>query len=70
MPGLFQYRPGKTEDIWDDPIYWRACRSRGARRTLRIGGRLILGLVVINSVMRRDPGVGGLWAQFADVSGV
>jgi ABC-type transport system involved in multi-copper enzyme maturation permease subunit len=69
VPGLFRVRSGKTEDIWDDPVYWRACRSRGARRTLRIGGRLILGLLIVMTVMKRDPGVGGLWAQFADVSG-
>ncbi len=69
MPGLFRVRLGRTEDIWDDPVYWRACRSRGARRTLRIGGLLILVLLVVNAVMRRDPGVGGLWAQLADVSG-
>ena len=69
MPGLFRVRFGKTEDIWDDPVYWRGCRSRGARRTLRIGGRLILVLLVVNAVMRRDPRVGGLWAQLADVSG-
>jgi hypothetical protein len=69
IPGLFRARLGQTEDIWDDPVYWRACRSRGARRTLRIGGGLILVLLVVNAVMRRDPGVGGLWAQLADVSG-
>ena len=69
MPSLFRVRLGRTEDIWDDPVYWRACRSRGARRTLRIGGLLILVLLVVNAVMKRDPGVGGLWAQLADVSG-
>jgi ABC-type transport system involved in multi-copper enzyme maturation permease subunit len=69
MPGLFRVWLGKTEHVWDDPVYWRACRSRGARRTLRIGGRLILVLLVVMTVMKRDPGVGGLWAQLADVSG-
>ena len=45
-----------------------ACRSRGARRTLRIGGRLILGLAVALTVMKRNPSL-GRWAQFADLSG-
>ncbi|MGP0066142.1 MAG: hypothetical protein ACLQGP_21395 [Isosphaeraceae bacterium] len=69
MPGLCRVRLGKTEDIWDDPVYWRACRSSGARRTLRIGVRLILGLAVALTVMKRNPGMGGLWAQFAYLSG-
>ena len=68
LPGLFRVRPGKTEQVWDDPVYWRACRSRGARRTLRIGGMLILGLAVVQTVTKRDPAKGGLWAQFADLS--
>ncbi len=68
MPGLFQTRPGKTGRVWDDPVYWRACRSRGARRTVRIGGLLILGLAVALTVARRNPAAGGLWAQFVDLS--
>ncbi len=68
LPSLFRVRPGKTEHVWDDPVYWRECRSRGARRTLQIGGLLILGLAVALTVTMRDPAKGGLWAQFADLS--
>ena len=68
LPGLFRVRPGKTEHVWDDPVYWRECRSRGARRTLRIGGLLILGLAVVLTVTMRDPATGGLWAQVVDLS--
>jgi hypothetical protein len=68
MPGLFRGRPGKTEHLWDDPVYWRECRSRGARRALRIGCLLILGLAVALTVAKRDPAKGGLWAQVVDLS--
>jgi hypothetical protein len=68
LPGLFQTQPGKTERVWDDPVYWRECRSRGARRVLRMGGLLLLGLAVVLTVMKRDPAVGGLWAQFGELS--
>lgn len=68
VPGQFRARHGKTERIWDDPIYWRECRSRGARRTLRIGGLLILGLAVALTVRKRNPALGGAWAQFAGLS--
>jgi hypothetical protein len=49
-------------------VYWRECRSRGARRTLRIGGLLLLGLAVVVFVAMRDPAAGGLWAQFTGLS--
>jgi hypothetical protein len=68
MRSLFWARPGKTKHVWDDPVYWRECRSRGARRTLRIGGVLLLVLVVVLFVANRDPAAGGLWAQFAGLS--
>jgi hypothetical protein len=68
LPGLFRTRPGKTEQVWDDPVYWRECQSRGARRTVRISGLLLLGFAVVLFVGRRDPDAGGLWAQFADLS--
>ena len=68
LPGLFRVRPGKSEPIWDDPVYWRECRSRGARRLVRIGALLLLGLAVVATVTNRDPARGGLWAQFADLS--
>ncbi len=68
LPGLFRVPPGKTEQLWDDPVYWRECRSRGARRALRIGGLLLLGFAVALTVARRDPAKGGLWGQFADLS--
>jgi hypothetical protein len=68
MPGLLRPRPGKTEHVWDDPVYWRECRSRGARRTLWIGGLLILGLAVVLTVMNRDPAAGSLWSQVVDHS--
>jgi hypothetical protein len=69
LPALFRARPGRTEQAWDDPVYWREYRSRGARRTLRLGGLLLSGLAVVLFVVRRDPAEGGLWAQFAGLSG-
>jgi hypothetical protein len=63
LPGLFRLRAGATEHVWDEPVYWREYRSRGARRTLRIGGLLLLGLAVALTVAMRDPAAGGLWAQ-------
>jgi hypothetical protein len=68
MPGLFRARPGKTEPVWDDPVYWRECRSRGARRTLRIGGLLLLGLAVVLSLTWLDLARGGLWTQLVEHS--
>jgi hypothetical protein len=63
LPGLFRARPGATERVWDEPVYWREYCSRGARRTLRIGGLLILGLAIGLTVAMRDPAAGSLWAQ-------
>jgi hypothetical protein len=68
LPGLFQDWPGKTEHVWNDPIYWRECRSRGARRTLRIGGVLLLVFAVILFLGNRDSATGSPWAQFASLS--
>ena len=68
LPGLFRSPSGKTEHVWDDPVYWRECRSRGARRTLRIAGLLLLGLAVVLTVMERDPTAGGLWVQVIGLS--
>ncbi len=67
LPGIFRLRPGKTERVWDDPVYWRECRSRGARRALRIGGLLLMGLAVVLTITMRDPAKGGLWAQVFDL---
>jgi hypothetical protein len=68
VPSLLRLRPGRTEHVWDDPVYWRECRSRGARRTLRIGALLMLGLAVFVTVIHRDPAKGGLWAQVWDLA--
>jgi hypothetical protein len=68
LPGLFRLRVGATEHVWDEPVYWREYRSRGARRTLRIGGLLLLGLAVVLTVAMRDPAAGGLWAQVVGLS--
>ncbi len=68
LPGLFRARPGKTDHVWDDPVYWRECRSRGARRTLKIAGLLLLGLAVVLTVANRDSAAGGLWSQVANLS--
>jgi hypothetical protein len=63
LPVLFRARPGESGDVWDDPVYWREYRSRGARRTLRVGALLILGLAIGLTVAMRDPAAGSLWAQ-------
>jgi hypothetical protein len=68
LPSLFRVRPGATEHVWDDPIYWRECRSRGARRVGRIGGLLMLLLAVFLTLTQRDPARGGLWAQVWDLA--
>jgi ABC-type transport system involved in multi-copper enzyme maturation permease subunit len=68
LPGLLRLRPGKSEPIWDDPVYWRECRSRGARRVVRIGGLLLLGLAVVCTVMQRDSARSGFWAQLLDLA--
>ncbi len=68
LPGLFRARPGETDDVWDDPVSWRECRSRGARRTIRIGATLILGLAIVLTVVKRDAAAGSLWTQVAGLS--
>jgi hypothetical protein len=68
LPGLFRARPGETDSVWDEPVYWRECRSRGARRTLRIGGLLILGLAIFLTFTNRDRAAGGFWAQIVGLS--
>lgn len=68
VPALLRLRPGAIECVWDDPVYWRECRSRGARRVVRIGGLLLLGLAVFVTVTLRDPAKGGLWVQVLDLA--